>query len=105
MTESTSPSPMPQLVDITAVAKILGVDARHVRRLVHERRIPFIKWGHLIRFDPDEIRAWLNANRTPVGGQPPAPPTPATVRSLPRRRPAQPEPPGLPPRDQLRFDD
>ena len=45
MTESTSPSPMPQLVDITAVAKILGVDARHVRRLVYERRNPFIKWG------------------------------------------------------------
>src|SRR4051794_24621473 len=56
MPESTSPTPMPQLVDIPAVAKTPGVDARHVRRLVYERRIPFIKWGHLIRFDPDEIR-------------------------------------------------
>jgi len=26
-----------------------------VRRLVQERRIPFIKWGHLIRFDPAEV--------------------------------------------------
>ena len=101
MTESTSPSSMPQLVDITAVAKILGVDARHVRRLVYERRIPFIKWGHLIRFDPDEIKIWLNSNRTPVGGQPP---TPAPVRSLPHRRPTQAEPSDPSPRDQLRFE-
>ena len=104
MTESASPSPMPQLVDITAVAKILGVDARHVRRLVHERRIPFIKWGHLIRFDPDEITAWLNSNRCPVGGQRPAHREPAPVRSLPRRRPAQAAPPSPTQRDQLRLD-
>jgi excisionase family DNA binding protein len=104
MTESTSPTPMPQLVDITAVAKILGVDARHVRRLVYERRIPFIKWGHLIRFDPDEIKIWLNSNRTPVGGQRPVEREPAPVRSLSRRRPAQAEPPSPTQRDQLRFD-
>jgi hypothetical protein len=23
------------------------------------RRIPFIKWGHLLRFNPDEIEAWI----------------------------------------------
>ena len=92
MTESTSPAPMPQLVDITAVAKILGVDARHVRRLVYERRIPFIKWGHLIRFDPDEIGRWLNSNRCPVAGRPARDQPNTSVRSLSRRRPAQAEP-------------
>jgi hypothetical protein len=30
---------------------------------VAERRIPFIKWGHLIRFDPSEISAWLDEAR------------------------------------------
>lgn len=40
-----------------------GVDQRHVRRLVAERRIPFVRWGHLLRFDPAEIEAWLNAGR------------------------------------------
>ena len=53
----------PQLLDITAVAKLLGVTTRHVRRLVAERRIPFIKWGHLIRFDPVEIKQWLDGFR------------------------------------------
>jgi excisionase family DNA binding protein len=54
---------LPELLDITAVAKHLGVNVRHVRRLIAERRIPFIKWGHLIRFDPSEIADWLEHNR------------------------------------------
>jgi excisionase family DNA binding protein len=53
----------PQLMNIGEVAAQLGVDVRHVRRLVHERRIPYIKWGHLLRFDPDEIAAWINTYR------------------------------------------
>ena len=44
-------------------ADALGVDVRHVRRLVHERRIPYIKWGHLLRFDPADIAAWVDACR------------------------------------------
>jgi len=46
--------PAKQLLTITQVAHLLNVEVRHVRRLVQERRIPFIKWGHLLRFDPDE---------------------------------------------------
>ena len=53
------------LMDLPAVAERLGVGHRHIRRLVYERRIPFIKWGHLLRFDPDEIEAWIdNARRS-----------------------------------------
>ena len=57
----------PRLLDITALASRLGVNPRHVRRLVAERRIPFIKWGHLIRFDPAEIRVWIDENRRRPG--------------------------------------
>ena len=55
----TSPTGQRRLLTITEVAERLGVTVRHVRRLVHERRIPFIKWGHLLRFDPDEVEAWI----------------------------------------------
>lgn len=58
-----SASELPQLMNIAAVADHLGVDVRHVRRLVHERRIPFIKWGHLLRFDPGDIDAWIEDAR------------------------------------------
>ena len=51
------------LLDLPAVAERLGVNQRHVRRLVAERRIPFLKWGHLLRFDPAELEAWLDRAR------------------------------------------
>ena len=51
------------LLDIEAVAERLGVQVRHVRRLVAERRIPFLKWGHLLRFDPSELDKWIDAAR------------------------------------------
>ena len=57
----------PRLLDITALADHLGVNTRHVRRLVAERRIPYIKWGHLIRFDPVEVREWIDAYRRHPG--------------------------------------
>jgi excisionase family DNA binding protein len=58
--------PIPRLLDITHLAELLDVNPRHVRRLVFERRIPFIKWGHLIRFDPAEIETWLREARVPA---------------------------------------
>lgn len=61
-----SPIEKPPLMDLSAVAERLGVTERHVRRLVFERRIPFIKWGHLLRFDPDELEAWLAEARVPA---------------------------------------
>ncbi len=54
---------LPRLLDIAGVAEHLAVSERHVRRLVAERRIPYVKWGHLLRFDPDEIGEWLDASR------------------------------------------
>jgi len=64
-----TPCPHPALIGLPAVAERLGVNERHIRRLVAERRIPFLKWGHLLRFDPDEIDAWLEAARVPMQRQ------------------------------------
>ena len=51
------------LIDLPALAERLGVNQRHIRRLVAEHRIPYLKWGHLLRFDPDEIDSWLQRAR------------------------------------------
>ncbi len=59
---------LPHLLTIAEVAEYLGVTERHIRRLVHERRIPYVKWGHLVRFDPDEIAAWIDRARRPDEG-------------------------------------
>lgn len=57
------------LVGIEVVAGMLGVGVRHVRRLVADRRIPYLKWGHLLRFDPVEIESWIDQARRPVQPQ------------------------------------
>ncbi len=64
MPTRTSAERLP-LMDLPAVAERLGVNQRHIRRLVAERRIPFLKWGHLLRFDPVEIEGWLDGRRWP----------------------------------------
>jgi excisionase family DNA binding protein len=64
------PSGPTRLLNISEVAEKLGVDVRHIRRLVHERRIPYIKWGHLLRFDPAELEGWIDLHRCrPARGQ------------------------------------
>ena len=57
--------PRPNLLTIDGVAERLGVSVRHIRRLVAERRIPYIKWGSKLHFDPIEIDAWVDQHRQP----------------------------------------
>lgn len=76
---STTPTPPPatqrshrsaaghaRLLTINDVAERLGVSVRHVRRLVFERRIPYLKWGRLLRFDVHDIDVWLAESRVPA---------------------------------------
>lgn len=57
------PAVLPQLLTMDQLAEQLGVTRRHVRRLVTERRVPFLRVGRFIRFDPAEIGAWLDLAR------------------------------------------
>ena len=54
---------LPQLLTIDQLAERLGVSTRHVRRLVAERRVPYLKVGKFVRFDPSEIAEWLDWTR------------------------------------------
>lgn len=54
---------LPQLLTIDQLAERLGVSTRHVRRLVAERRVPYLKIGRFVRFDPAEIANWLDGRR------------------------------------------
>ena len=47
-------SVLPNLVDIQTVARCFGISIRQVRRLVADGEIPFVRVGHLIRFDSEE---------------------------------------------------
>lgn len=47
-------------VDINEAADHLSTSVHHMRRLVHERRIPFHKLGGKVRFDLNELDNWLH---------------------------------------------
>ena len=53
-------------LDVAKAASYLGTSERHIRRLVEERRIPFIKLGDgrsaRLRFDAAQLDQWLDAH-------------------------------------------
>ncbi len=51
------------LLDVAQAAHRLGVTTRWVRRAIAQRRIPFVKVGHYVRFIPEELDAYVAANR------------------------------------------
>jgi len=54
------------LLTIDQLAERLSTSPRHVRRLIAEHRIPYLKVGALIRFDPSEIAGWMEEQRRPA---------------------------------------
>jgi len=48
------------------LAKYLRVSEHKLRRDVMNRTIPFIKCGRSVRFNPEKIKQWLDANTTEV---------------------------------------
>lgn len=52
---------MARWADLPTTVEYLATSERHLRRLVHERKIPFHKLGGLLRFDLDEIDRTLKS--------------------------------------------
>jgi excisionase family DNA binding protein len=51
------------LFGIDVLAAWLATTPRHVRRLVAEKRVPFVKVGHFVRFDPQDITRWIEEQK------------------------------------------
>jgi len=54
---------MDVLLTVDAVAERLGTSPRFVRRLVAERRIPFVKVGYHVRVAPRDLEAFIATSR------------------------------------------
>lgn len=59
------------LLDVPATAEYLRVDPRYVRRIIAERRIPFVRVGRLIRFRRVDLDAYIAAQTVPAAGDTP----------------------------------
>ncbi len=67
---------LPRLLSIGQLAERLGTTRRHVRRLVGERRVPFVKVGRLVRLTPMTLPAGWTADGSAAqkGSAGPSPP-------------------------------
>ena len=61
---------MDQLLTLQEAADRLGTSLRFVRRLVLERRIPFIKLGRHVRIATSDLDAFIAAGRVEAGSVP-----------------------------------
>lgn len=50
-------SPLWTLPDLI---QALSISERHARHLIFTKSLPVIRVGRLLRFDPDQIAAWLD---------------------------------------------
>ncbi len=63
LSEPPDPSDTSRLLTPADVAERLNVNLRFVRRLCHERRLPYLKVGRLVRFVDADVTAWLATQR------------------------------------------
>ncbi len=52
---------MTDLLRPSELGQKLGLSTGHIYRMAAERRIPFLKIGGALRFDPQAIQRWLRA--------------------------------------------
>jgi excisionase family DNA binding protein len=65
---------MKQYLDIAALAERLRIKRSTLYAWAEQGTIPHVKLGRLLRFDPDEIEAWLQNHRREGIPQPASPP-------------------------------
>lgn len=53
----------PRLLNIAEAAELLATNERHIRSLLHQRLLPYVKVGHLLRFDERELLAWIEGRK------------------------------------------
>lgn len=50
---------------VAEIAKLLSVTPQHIYRMAARGSIPSIRISGSVRFDPDEVAAWLQRKQTP----------------------------------------
>lgn len=55
--------PSQALWTLDDVAARLATTNRHVRRLVADRRLPHLRIGRFLRFEPSEVERWIAKQR------------------------------------------
>jgi excisionase family DNA binding protein len=51
-----------RLIDVKEAAGWLGVTPQTLYKMVSQRRVPYVKVGGALKFDPDKLQAWIKDN-------------------------------------------
>ncbi len=54
--------PFKKLLNVIQVANLLNVKPWTIRAWVSQKKIPYVKVGRLVRFRPEDIEAFIQAN-------------------------------------------
>jgi len=57
---------MKSYIDIDELARHLHLSKSQLYCMTSQRRIPFIKAGRRVVFDPEDIERWMNSHRVEV---------------------------------------
>lgn len=60
----------PRLLDVDGLAQVLGRSRDWIYDEVEAGRLPAIRVGRFLRFDPSDIAAWLDDRRIGPGARP-----------------------------------
>jgi excisionase family DNA binding protein len=53
---------------VNEVAEKFQLSTRQIKRLMYSRKIPYIKIGSAVRFDPEDLREWMEKRKLrPLG--------------------------------------
>lgn len=59
---------MNRLLDKNGLTEFIPISKNTIAKYVSKKKIPFIKIGSRVFFDPEEITEWVNSKRVPAGG-------------------------------------
>jgi excisionase family DNA binding protein len=63
---TASPDVLSPLLSINEVATLLGISRKTLYALIHRGELVSIRVGERARFEPADVRAYLERNREPV---------------------------------------
>ena len=63
MPETTKQPGEPLLISEAAAAKLLGVSPKALWQLRQENKIPHVRIGHRVLYDPNDLPKWIEAQK------------------------------------------
>ena len=55
--------PDPMLMRVPEAAAALAISPRLLWELTNRREIPSVRYGRMLRYDPDDLREWIEKNK------------------------------------------